>query len=230
MTDLIFQFSNWYLYQTNEIIGGPADLLSRMPSKEYFNSAFMTSASRKGATCSVPINNPEKAFMTGIEIGWQTHMWYLPGVLSGLVLDLNASIINSHTLYPYFTPVQKGLTTTLVYTTKPGRVPDQPSQIYNAILGWDYKGFSSRISVRHQKQTLNGLDTRYAWRDAYYDDVTLVDISLKQQLLYNIAVYANFTNITNHVDNYYINPPVGSIPQREETYGMIAQFGISYNY
>ena len=34
-------------------------------------------------------NNPNPAKYSGFEIEWQTHFWYLPGPLSGLVLNIN---------------------------------------------------------------------------------------------------------------------------------------------
>jgi len=36
-------------------------------------------------------------------------------------------------------------------------------------------------------------------RDAYYDNVLLVDISVKQNLVYNLSIFANVTNINSHM-------------------------------
>ncbi len=59
-------------------------------------------ASRRLTKGPIPMNDPEKAYLRGIEFSWQTHLWYLPGVLSGIVLDLNLSLMSSNQLYPSF--------------------------------------------------------------------------------------------------------------------------------
>jgi hypothetical protein len=84
------------------------------------------------------------------------------------------------------------------------------------------------------------MDTQYGLENSYYDNVLLFDISLKQQIIENLSVFANATNVNNHIDAYYFthpayNPsgqsyPAASLPTRGETYGLNAQFGISFNY
>jgi outer membrane receptor protein involved in Fe transport len=184
------------------------------------------------------MNDPADAYLRGIELSWQTHFWYLPGLLSGIVLELNASFMSSNEEYPYFfvKAPKIGNKDTLVYSTTEGALQNQPKAIYNAILGWDYKGFSSRFSLRYQQLTLQSLDTQYGLEDSYYDNVLLFDISLKQQIIDNLSVFANATNVNNHVDNYYFNHPAyltstaGSLPTSGQTYGLNAQFGISFAY
>jgi len=247
ITDLIYNMQNFYPFQPYPIIGAPADIADRLPDKSYFDTTWATSAARRLTKGPIPMNDPEKAYLRGIEFSWQTHLWYLPGVLSGIVLDLNLSLMSSNQLYPSFELKPKtGFLTpdTLVYQTTSGSLQNQPSAIYNAIIGWDYKGFSSRISFRYQQKTLTSVDTRFGLQDSYYDNVLLVDLSLKQQIWEGLAVFANASNINNHIDNYYYshpaytstvgttttNYPAGNLPTSGQTYGWIAQFGVSYNY
>jgi outer membrane receptor protein involved in Fe transport len=240
--DLVYSIPSYMLSKRSDIVNAPSDILQRLPGFEYFDSTFI--ARNPAATTSIPINNPAKAYIRGIELSWQTHFWYLPGILSGIVLDLNLSLINSHTFYPYFDQasiVKDTLWNTAhdrvkkveyyqAYGTRAGSVLNQPKAIYNAIIGWDYLGFSSRISFRYQETTLTGLDAKFSLADTYYDNVLLIDISLKQKVIGNLAVFTNFTNIGSHVDNYYYSSPKGSLPTSSQTYGFNAQFGISYNY
>jgi len=159
----------------------------------------------------------------------QTHLWYLPGLLGGIVLDLNASYMSSRQYYPSFAVVNLGTRIrpkmTLIYQTVAGPLQDQPRATYNAILGWDHLGFSSRFSLRFQQQTVRSIDTQYGLQNTFYDDVMLLDISLKQQLLGSLAVFANVTNINGHIDNYYFSHPAfgtiaaGQLPTNKETYG-----------
>jgi len=243
LTDLVYSIPFVYPYRYRDIVQAPSDILSRLPSTSYWDTSWFAKGNQNTYT-SVPINNPEKAFVRGLEFSWQTHLWYLPGVLSGIVLDLNYTVMSSHTFYPYFDANSvvkdtvwnaahtrvKNIDYYVAYRTRPGRLVNMPNATYNIIAGWDYLGFSSRVSFRYQYTTLTSLDSRYAVADAYYDNVLLVDVSLKQKLIENLSIFANFTNIGAHVDNYYYQSPNGPLPTSEQTYGFNAQFGLSYAY
>ena len=240
ISNLIYSFQNYFPYDPYPIVNAPADLNSRLPGKNYFDSTFLTANPTAGklSNGTIPMNDPANAYLRGIELSWQTHFWYLPGLLSGIVLELNASFMSSNEEYPYFfvKSPRIGTKDTLVYSTTAGPLQDQPKGIYNAILGWDYKGFSSRFSLRYQELTLT--KHRYAvWlEDSYYDNVLLFDISLKQQIIENLYIFANATNVNSHVDNYYyshpayLTVPAGQMPTGGQTYGLDAQVGLSFSY
>jgi len=241
ISNLIYTMQNYQPFLTSPVIGGPSDIRDRVPAAAYYDTNFAKQVTGKLSNIytNIPMNNPEAAYLRGVEFSWQTHLWYLPGVLSGIVLDLNASFMGSNQLYPYFTSVKTGGSAispvfSLVYQTRSGQLQDQPKATYNAILGWDYEGFSSRVSFRYQQVTLTGLDTRYSVRDAYYDNVLLIDISARQKLIGELAVFADVTNVNSHIDNYYLNyyngnnGTSGHLPTSEQTYGLNAQLGISY--
>jgi TonB-dependent receptor len=242
--DLVHSMPFYMPYKRDLISQAPADLLDRLPGFPYFDSTWFAIPTNQSRTATIPINNPEKAFVRGIEFSWQTNLWYLPGLLSGIVLDLNASFMSSRTAYPYFdgTVVKdtlwNGAHTRITgynywqtYRTRSGSVLNMPKATYNVIVGWDYLGFSSRFSFRYQQTTLTSLDSQFSLADAYYDNVLLVDIMLKQKVMGNLSVFANFTNIGSHVDDYYYHAPVGkNLPTRQETYGFNAQFGVNYYY
>ena len=240
ISNLIYSFQNYYPYSPYPIVGAPADFSSRVPSVSYFDSTFLQSNPQTGKTSggSIVMNDPSDAYLRGIELSWQTHFYYLPGLLSGIVLELNASFMSSNELYPYFfvKSPRTGAKDTLVYSTTGGPLQDQPKGIYNAILGWDYKGFSSRFSLEYQELSLQSIDTQYGLRNSYYDNVLLFDISLKQQIIDNLYIFANATNLNNHVDSYYYSHPAylavgaGNLPTYGQTYGMNAQLGLSFSY
>ena len=109
---------------------------------------------------------------------------------------------------------------------------DQPESILNVILGWDFKGFSSRISYRYQSKTVEGLDARYSIYDRYYDAFSLIDLMLKQRITKNISCYANLTNIANHIDDYYFGEQgegKPALPTSSQFYGFRAQLGVKIN-
>ncbi|MGA9120390.1 MAG: TonB-dependent receptor [Bacteroidota bacterium] len=236
ISNLVVSLANYQPYKNSTWFDYPADLPGRVPALAYYDTSWFHNNPTAAAT--IPMNNPEKAYIRGIEFSWQTHFWYLPGVLTGLVLDLNLSFIGSNTQYPYFNTVTIGYTTgrvkvpitALQYTTRAGAVVDQPKSIANVILGWDYKGFSTRFSLRYQQTTLTSLDSKFSLADAYYDNFLLLDISAKQQILDNLSIFANFTNLTSHIDDYYIDAVGGRLPTSSQAYGLRGQFGVSYSY
>jgi TonB-dependent receptor len=236
ISGLLVSLQNYQPFQTPTWRYFPADLPGRLPPFAYYDTTWFRQ--NPVAATTIPINNPEKAYIRGIEFSWQTHFWYLPGFLTGLVLDLNLSFIGSNTQYPYFNTVTVGYSgtrvkipiTELQYATRSGAVVDQPKSIANAILGWDYMGFSTRVSFRYQQTTLTSLDEKFSLSDSYYDNFLLIDVSAKQQILDNLAVFANFTNLTSHIDDYYINGVIGQLPTRSQSYGLRGQFGVMYNY
>jgi TonB-dependent receptor len=236
MSDLIFTMNQYYPWKKGEIVGGPADLNSRLLGAEYYDERYLL---QNGYT-NLPFNNTEKATVSGLELSWQTNFWYLPGALKALVLDVNYTILESKTRYPYFQSVIVGYDESgffpepiyaQKYETRSGSMQDQPESILNVILGWDYKGFSSRISYRYQSKTVESLDARYSVFDSYYDTFSLVDIMLNQKITKYISCFANVTNIGNHIDDYYYGSQEGrpALPTSGQFYGIRAQLGVRIN-
>ena len=243
ISNLIYNMQNYFPFQPHPIINAPDDIFDRLPGREYFDTTWAINQGRRLTSGPIPMNATSKAFLRGIELSWQTHLWYLPGVLSGIVLDLNLSLMSSDQEYPSFEfKPKKGFLTpdTLVYQTISGTLQDQPKAIFNAIIGWDYEGFSSRVSFRFQKETLTGIDTRFGLQDSFYDDVLLIDVSLKQKIMGGLSVYANATNINTHVDDFFFSHPRfvsstrtyegGRLPTSGQTYSWNTQFGFSFAY
>jgi TonB-dependent receptor len=235
--DLIFVMNNYIPSKKGSIVGGPEDLDERILGAEYYDDFYLTA---KGST-NLPFNNPEKSTVKGLEFSWQTNLWYLPGILQGLVLDINYTLVDTRTAYPYFTEVTVGIDSSgfipqpikaQQYETKEGALEDQPGHIINIILGWDYKDFSARVSYRYQAGTLGSQDSRYSIRDQYYADFSLIDFMLKQKITNRISTYLNLTNIGNHIDDYYYSeqgPERPAMPTRSEYYGFRAQLGFKFN-
>ncbi len=245
ISNLIYPMQNYYPFSPYPMVNAPSDIFDRLPGRSYYDTSWAKANSAGNLNSAIPMNDPEKAFLRGVEFSWQTHLWYLPGLLNGIVLDLNLSLMSSNQAYPTFRVVKTGGTVfnpqnSLVYTTTESSLQNQPKAIYNAIIGWDYEGFSSRVSFRYQEQTLTSIDTKYGLENSYYDNVLLVDISLKQKIISGLSLFANATNINNHVDNYYYSHPAyinqgyvynaGRLPTSGQTYGWALEFGATYSY
>ncbi|MBI1933713.1 MAG: TonB-dependent receptor plug domain-containing protein [Ignavibacteriales bacterium] len=174
------------------------------------------------------VNNPIPIDLWGIETDWQTHFWYLPEPFSNIVFNINYTHIFSEASYPRSVLNNEynengELVSTVIDTFYTTRLLNQPNDILNFSLGYDYGGFSGRISLLYQ----NNIFKRPAFwmqeriiSDAYYR----WDLSLKQELpWYGIQVYLNLNNFTSR-DDIDINLK-NKYPVSEDSYGMTGDLG-----
>jgi len=181
------------------------------------------------------INNPNTINLYGVEVDWQTHFWYLPQPLSGIVLNVNYTHIFSDAKYPRTERVSLGYdpytgTEKYVYvdTFYTSRLLNQPNDIFNISTGYDYKGFSSRFSIFYQD---NVFKTPSFWLQerVHSDKYLRLDLSVKQDLpWYGIQVYFNLNNITgeNDVD---LNEKT-AFPAGTQRYGMTGDVGVRIKF
>jgi TonB-dependent receptor len=176
------------------------------------------------------INNPYTAYVKGLELDWQTNFWYLPGYLRGLVLHFNYTWIRSEAKYPrtelrieYLTEYPY-IRKTVVDTFYTDRLLDQPDNIMNLSLGYDYKGFSIRLSMLYQSNIFHGTNF---WPELrrITDDYLRWDLSVKQNLPWSgLQLFCNVNNITGALDRD-LNQG-SNFPAAEQHYGMSVDFGI----
>ncbi|MCK5795132.1 MAG: TonB-dependent receptor, partial [Anaerolineales bacterium] len=232
---LIFRMLGYNPYYKKDIQGASEEYLETLPGMDNFHKPMLIGASTR---MHIPVNNSNTTYFQGLEFSLQTNFWYLPGVLKGLVLNLNYSRIWSTTSYPYI-DVSNGWDTTgiipiptqiLTVTDREGRMIQQPKDIFNAGIGWDFRGFSSRLSFRYQGETLSVFDTKYSLRDQYTADLFRIDLSLKQKITDKLSVHADFANINKHIDDAFIQVKGMQLPTQSEYYGYTIQFGIRYVY
>lgn len=185
---------------------------------------------QNGAQLNTFYNNPYKAYLKGLEGDFQTRLWYLPGVLSGIVLGMNYTHIWSTTLYPLAglrrTTVGRVTVATLVDSTRGGQLIDQPADIANASIGYDYKGFSGRISFLYQGSIVTGIGSRVE-QDSYTHDYFRMDASVRQILpLKGLEVYLDVNNINQRPD-ISAQKSIGGFTS-EQYYGLTADLGVRF--
>jgi TonB-dependent receptor len=183
------------------------------------------------------MNNDAPARYKGIELDWQTHFWYLPSVLQGLIFNLNWTYISStidvqkFKVYQTtrFVPPRSYITTfNLVDTMRTARMVDQPAHIMNMTLGYDYEGFSIRVSWLYQSDKVTYVgDTQFT--DSFTSSYDRWDIAVQQRFGNNFQLYANLNNINNKHDEslqgYSQNTPTSL-----QYYGPTLDVGIRYNF
>ena len=179
-------------------------------------------------------NLDEPSYVRGIELDWQTHFWYLPSFLSGIVFNINYTHINSETHYPYYYTQRIGnppfFTYKTIDTTRTGRLIDQPDDILNLTIGYDIGGFSARLSYLYQDNVFRSANITYQELDSYTAPYSRWDFTAYQKLpwLEGLQVYLNLSNISDRPDRQYTS--VLEKLSLVEYYGTTADLGIRYSY
>jgi TonB-dependent receptor len=182
------------------------------------------------------INNPFEATYKGFELEWQTHFWYLPSIFHGIVLNVNYTRIYSDTekrLY-YLArgdripgPGPPRYATIIKDSSRTARMPDQPAHIVNVTLGYDWEGFSVRLSYLYQTDKVTFID-REPILDNFTGEYSRWDITLQQKLDWGLVLFANLTNLTATPDEQFRGYTLTS-PTYTEYYGFAMDVGIRFN-
>ncbi len=187
----------------------------------------------EGFTFETQENNSEMSVVKGFEVDWQTNFWYLPSFLSGIVLNVNYTKIFSETKYPKSRIKQK------VNPSPPprrifvnidesysDRLLNQPNDIVNVAIGYDYKGFSSRLSMNYSSNIFIRNDF---WQEQrrLTDDYMRWDLSLTQKLPWEgLQLYCNITNLSQSIEKSHLYG--GNKPRSMKYYDSAVYFGIRW--
>ena len=189
---------------------------------------------RTGATVSGFINNPNDATLYGLEVEWQSNFWFLPGAWSGIVFGINYTYTYSELVYPLvealFEVIPPGIPILAGGADASYKAPliDQPDHALNVVLGYDYRGFSIRGSMRLKSGVFTTANFFPELREET-NALTLVDISLSQKLPPNgVNVFMNLTNINEGIDTN-INRGTGWHSSRQ-FFGFTGQLGARYKF
>jgi len=183
---------------------------------------------------STTFNDPFVIDLYGIEIDWQTHFWYLPDPLSGLVMGVNFTHIFSKARYPLtakntvILPDSPYVSVSYTETFYQDRLIDQPDNIVNLSLGYDYRGFSARGSLLYQADIFKGNDF---WPEMRVSTARYLrwDIAVKQALPWQgIQVFFDLNNLNNARD-VDVNQGSG-YPTGEQYYGLTADLGFRLRF
>jgi TonB-dependent receptor len=214
-----------FLKQIKDMIYGWTYHVSGKNAMPYLPWKIMDSyMSNTVYTVGTYVNNPYKVNDYGMELDWQTHFWYLPGPLSGLVFNINYTHIFSKAEYPYFVTKTVGRKVQYIDSSYTSRLIYQPDDVLNLSIGFDYKDFSARVSMLYQSDIFTGTDFWPQLR-AHTAKYQRWDLSVKQNLpWYDIQVYGDINNINGEYDKSVI--AAGGTPTSLQEYGMVADIGI----
>jgi TonB-dependent receptor len=183
------------------------------------------------------INNPNLSKVYGVEIEWQSNLWFLPGILQNIVFGINYTYTHSEVLYPRTVPIKEFVQSPfgkreIIVGNKdvPYTAPllYQPDHILNITLGYDYKGFSIRGSMQMKSDIFSQNDWRPELR-GFTDDFYLYDLSVSQKLpVEGLILFGNLKNITKTIETD-VNSGTGFMSNKEY-YSMNANMGIKYKF
>jgi TonB-dependent receptor len=187
---------------------------------------FLTTAD-DGATLNTFLNSRNKAYVKGIEIDLQTRFWYLPAPLNGVVLGINYTHVWSQAVYPYFDEkAVRGVITKFTDSTRTDRLVNQPNDLVNTYLGYDYKGFSARISYVFQGNSLTNIGS-YPEQQGYSKDYSRIDFSARQLLPWTgLQLFFDANNLNNQ-SNIAAQMSINGFTS-QNYYGFTANLGIRY--
>jgi hypothetical protein len=180
------------------------------------------------------VNDKNRIDDWGMEFDWQTHFWYLPHPFDGLVLNVNFTHIFSKAQYPFTDLLSVGsgphAAQIPVDTSFTARLLDQPDNILNLSLGYDYEGFSVRVSMLYTDDIFSGTNFWPQLRTtttAY----TRWDLSVKQDLpWFGLQLYGDLNNINAASDKAVIAGSTVAVPQSQQAYGLTGDIGLRWHF
>lgn len=186
---------------------------------------------KDGAQVFTFTNSKSPAYVRGIEVDFQTRFWYLPFPLDGLLLGVNYTKVSSKAIYPWrndttiFIPPRTVKVVTLD-RTREGRLINQPNDILNVSVGYDYKDFSGRLSFLFQGNSVSNIGA-FAEQDGFTKDYYRMDISARQKLpWYGLQLFLDINNVNNR-KNESAQASINGFTS-QQFYGLTANLGVRF--
>jgi TonB-dependent receptor len=197
-----------------------------------------------GYDLTMPVNADQTSTIKGLEFDLQTNFRFLPSPFDGFLVNVNYTVLESETFYPYIIVSNLPVfpyTATITDTVRAGRMPGQVADVINLSLGYEKRGFSARLSMVYQGSSLvvsedaeMGSLARSVGQNEDYDNYseafTRWDLIVKQKLNKNFTIYANMNNITNTPERSYMAGSIQNLITRDVVYGMTFDLGIRYKF
>ena len=188
----------------------------------YAVATIPTTGPFAGDQVTQPINGPS-AHITGIEMAWQQHLTFLPGLLNGMGVSANYSYTTSRASFP----------------ASFGR-SDRPALLRQAPNNWNFdttydKGpISARMGLTHNDANIfayqfqDGVDAKGPLGDQYLYPHTQVDAQVSYRLPHarDVQAVASFLNLTNEVFGFYFGSE--KYPIQREYYNRTYSFGLRW--
>ena len=175
-----------------------------------------------GDQVTQPINGPS-AHLTGIEMAWQQHLTFLPGLLNGMGVSANYSYTTSRVSFP----------TNFGRRDHPALLRQAPNN-WNLDTTYDKGPISARMGLTHNDANIfvyafqDGVDPKGPLGDQYLYPHTQVDAQVMYRFphAHNFQAVASFLNLTNEVFGFYFGSE--KYPIQREYYNRTYSFGLRW--
>lgn len=177
-----------------------------------------------------PINGEFKVKAAGVEVDLQTNLRFLPKPFDGILLTANYTYTHSETFFPLFDIVYNPnppFTPIIIDTVRVGTFPGQPDHVFNFSIGYEKHGFSGRLSMVYQGQSLGIIGTR-ADDDDFTDAFVRWDLAIKQKFPQGFSLYLNINNISNTPERSF-KKDLSRITE-EQFFGWTTDIGFGYTF
>lgn len=205
---------SYYLNSTSYLTGG---LFYKKIKDAIYTQSFTQSQTVDGTTANFQVSQPlnsDNAKLYGIELGYNQKFSFLPGLLSGIGLNLNYTYTKSET----------------TLNDRPGEkigLLNQSPNILNAALFYEKDRFSFRIAANYRQAFL--VDVRdNSDADRYQDKDFHLDVNTSYNFPKNITVFLDANNLTNSPLRYYNG--VKSRPEQVEYYSARGRIGVNWSF
>ena len=182
--------------------------------------------------------NLDDSYVKGLEFEYNTHFNFLPSPFNRIALGVNFTRLWSGTYYMVWKkveglvmykdvrPVMEVDFSKSSFQKTKSRMPSQVDLTSNTWLGYDYKGFSTRVSMSYQGSRLTGInpDSDQLGYNNYTDSYLRFDVTAKQKINKYFSLLLNLNNLTNETERGYRY--TSDYPTYTNMYGFSADFGI----
>lgn len=157
--------------------------------------------------------NLSDSWLLGFEAGINKRFDFLPGVLSGIGVELNYTFINSE------------VKPTGTYTTS---LPNQSKHLFNSILFYERNGVMIRLAGNYRGASVESINTQLGPNFYTYTDKNFtVDAAATVNVTKKIRVFAELNNLTNEPLKVYMGDKRRITSN--EWYGSRGQVGIRWD-
>ena len=137
-------------------------------------------------------DNLGTAIVQGWELSYQQQFTFLPGLLKGLGISANTTILDTHGNF--------GSATT---TRKTGEVPGFVPRTSNLSLSWRYRKLGTRININRTGEFINAFTATGSGRNQYTLQRTVVNVGAAYQFRPSVSLSVDIGNIFNEAQVFY---------------------------
>lgn len=206
----------------------------RFQNVDYIRITRILEGQFAGFQLTEPANAPKLSTVVGLEVDLQANFRQLTGIWKGFILGANFTLVRSVTPYPYFEVINvfdptrpPFFFTTVIDTTRNGRVPGQANFIANFQIGYEVKGFSGRVSALYQGNSLSFVGQR-AELDGFTDFSLRWDMAVSQKINKHWSVFFNLNNFSNQPERAFVGNT--TFLSKEEFFSFTGDIGLRYKF